>query len=72
VNAGDKEKKFDVNLSRFSLKKTCVKTVLTGAPNDENNSEKQPIAPQKETIKAEKKFNIDMKPYSMVMLEYQL
>ena len=72
VNAGDKEKKFDVSLSRFPLKKTCVKTVLTGAPNDENNCEKQPIAPQKETIKAEKKFNIDMKPYSMVMLEYQL
>ena len=72
VNAGDKEKKANVNLSRFSIKKNCVKTVLTGAANDENNYEKQPIAPQKETIKAQKKFDIDLKPYSMVMLEYQL
>ena len=72
VNAGDKEKKANVNLSRFGIKKNCVKTVLTGAANDENNYEKQPIAPQKETIKAQKKFDIDLKPYSMVMLEYQL
>ena len=72
VNAGDKEKKANVNLSRFGIKKTAVKTVLTGAANDENNYEKQPIVPQKETIKAQKKFDIDLKPYSMVMLEYQL
>ena len=72
VNAGDKEKEFDVNLSRFPLKKTCVKTTLTGAANDENNSQKQPIAPKKETIKAQKKFDIDLAPYTMVMLEYQL
>ena len=46
--------------------------VLTGAANDENNYEKQPIVPQKETIKAQKKFSLDLAPYSMVMLEYQL
>jgi alpha-L-arabinofuranosidase len=72
VNASDKEKEADINLSRFPLKKTCVKTVLEGNANDENNFEKQPIAPKKETIKAQKKFDIDLKPYSMVMLEYQL
>ena len=72
VNAGDKEKEFDVNLSRFPLKKTCVKTTLTGAANDENNSQKQPIAPKKETIKTQKKFDIDLAPYTMVMLEYDL
>lgn len=72
VNAGDKEKEFDVNLSRFGIKKTAVKTTLEGNANDENNYEKQPIAPKKETIKAQKKFDIDLKPYSMVMLEYQL
>ena len=72
VNAGDKEKKANINLSRFGIKKTAVKTVLTGAANDENNYEKQPIAPQKETIKAQKKFDINLEPYSMVMLEYQL
>ena len=72
VNASDKEKEFDVNLSRFGIKKTAVKTTLEGNANDENNYEKQPIAPKKETIKAQKKFDIDLKPYSMVMLEYQL
>ena len=72
VNATDKEKEANINLSRFKVKKTAVKTVLKGNADDENNFEKQPIAPQKETIKAEKKFDIDMEPYSMVMLEYQL
>ena len=72
VNASDKEKEFDVNLSRFKIKKEAVKTTLTGKADDENNYEKQPIAPQKETIKAEKKFDIDLPPYTMVMLEYQL
>ena len=72
VNATDQEKEADINLSRFPIKKNCVKTVLSGKPGDENNFDKQPIAPKKETIKAEKKFDIDLEPYSMVMLEYQL
>ena len=72
VNASDKEKEAKINLSRFPLKKNAVKTVLTGSPNDENNYDAQPIAPQKETIKAQKKFDMALKPYSMVMLEYQL
>ena len=72
VNASDKEKKANINLSRFPIKKQAVKTVLAGDANDENNYDKQPIAPQKETIKAEKKFEIDLKPYSMVMFEYSL
>ena len=72
VNATDKEKEADVNLNRFSLKKTATKTVLTGAPDAENNYDAQPIAPKTETIKAKKKFDIDLPPYSMTMLEYQL
>ena len=72
INATDKEKEADINLSRFPIKKNCVKTVLVGSADDENNYEKQPIAPKKEIIKAKKKFDIDLKPYSMVMLEYQL
>ena len=72
VNATDKEKEVDIDLSRFPLKKTAVKTVLSGKAEDENNYEAQPIAPKKETIKAKKKFDMDLKPYSMVMLEYQL
>jgi alpha-L-arabinofuranosidase len=72
VNASDKKKEAEVNLSRFGIKKNAVKTVIAGSADDENNYEKQPIAPQKETIKAKKKFDIDLEPYSMVMLEYQL
>ena len=72
VNAGAEAKKANINLSRFSLKKQATKTVLTGKADDENNYEAQPIAPKKETIKAQKKFTLDLAPYSMVMLEYQL
>ena len=72
VNAGDKAKKANINLSRFGLKSTATKTILTGQPNDENNYDQQPIAPKTETIKAKKKFSMDLQPYSMVMLEYQL
>ena len=72
VNATDKEKEADINLSRFPIKKNCVKTVLAGTADQENNYKEQPIAPKKETVKAQKKFDIDLPPYSMVMLEYQL
>ena len=72
VNAGDQAKKANINLSRFGLKKTATKTSLIGTPDQENNFDQQPIAPQKETIKAQKKFTLDLQPYSMVMLEYQL
>ena len=71
-NASADAKKADINLSRFSLKKQATKTVLSGQTDDENNYEAQPIAPKKETIKAQKKFSIDIAPYSMLMLEYQL
>ena len=71
VNASADAKKANINLSRFSLKKG-TKTTLTGAADAENNYEAQPIAPQKEAIKAQKKFSVDLAPYSMVMYEYQL
>lgn len=71
-NASGEAKKANINLSRFGIKKTAVKTVLTGAANDENNYDKQPIAPQKETIKAQKKCSLDVAPYTFIMLEYTL
>jgi hypothetical protein len=46
--------------------------VLTGKPDAENNYDAQPIVPQKEQIKAQKKFTLDLAPYSFVMLEYSL
>ena len=70
VNASAEKKVADINLSRFPIKKSVVKTVLTGEANDENNYEKQPVAPKTETMKAQKKFSLDLEPYTMVMLEY--
>ena len=72
VNAGAETKKANINLSRFGLKKQAVKTTLTGKADDENNYEQQPVVPQTETVKAQKKFALDLQPYTMVMLTYQL
>ena len=72
VNASDQTKKANINLSRFGLKKQAVKTTLSGNADDENNYEKQPIVPVKETIKAQKKFSLELAPYTMIMLEYTL
>ena len=71
-NATDQEKEAAIDLSRFPLKKSVTKTILNGAPDAENNFDQQPIAPKTETLKAKKKFDIDLPPYSFVMLEYQL
>ena len=72
VNAGAEAKKVNIDLSRFGIKKNATITTLTGKADDENNYEKQPIAPQKQQIKAQKKFSLNLDPYTMVMLEYQL
>lgn len=72
VNAGADAKKANINLGRFSVKKMAKKTTLTGKPDQENNFDQQPIAPVKEEVKAQKKFSLDLEPYSMIMLEYQL
>ena len=72
-NASEDAKSATIDLSRFKgMKKTMTKTVLSGQPDDENNFEKQPIAPKSETIKAAKKLNIDLAPYSFVMLQVSL
>ena len=72
VNATDENKQANINLSRFSIKNQAFKTVLTGSAKDENNYEQQPIVPQKDTIKAQKRFGLEVAPFSIVMLEYQL
>jgi len=62
-----------VDLSRFkSMKKQATKTVLSGQPDQENNFEQQPIAPQTTTVKAQKKMTLDVPAYSFTMLTYQL
>ena len=71
-NAGAEAKVANINLSRFGLKKLATKTTISGQPDQENNYDAQPIAPQKEQIKAQKKFKYDLAPYSIVMFEYSL
>ena len=72
VNADMDVKTAYVDLRRFGLKGTATKTVITGNPDDENNYDAQPIAPLTETLKAKKRFTIDIAPYTMLMYEYQL
>ena len=72
-NASADAKKARIDLSRFkSMKKTAVKTTIAGQPDDENNYEQQPVTPQRENIKAQKKFTLDLAPYSIVMIELSL
>ena len=71
-NAGAEAKKANIDLSRFGIKKFATKTVISGNANDENNYDAQPIVPVKEQVKAQKKFSLDIAPYSFVMLQYSL
>lgn len=71
-NASADTKTADINLSRFKGVKTAVKTTLTGQPEDENNYEKQPIAPKTESVKMQKKMSLELAPYSFVMLQISL
>ena len=71
-NAGAEAKKAYIDLSRFGITKLATKTVISGNANDENNYDAQPIVPVKEQIKAQKKFSLDIAPYSFVMLQYSL
>jgi alpha-L-arabinofuranosidase len=71
-NASADTKKANIDLSRFGVKKMANKTILAGNPDDENNYDAQPIAPKTEQVKAQKKFSIELAPYSFVMLQYSL
>ena len=71
-NASDKATTAKLDLSRFNIKKMATKTVLTGKPDQENNFDQQPIAPQTESIKAQKKMNVEIPPYSFTMFTYNL
>ena len=72
-NASGDKKKASINLSRFkSMKPMATKTVLSGQPDDENNFEKQPIAPQVNTVKMKKKMEVELEPYSFVMYQINL
>ena len=72
-NASGDSKMAHLNLSRFKgMKSAATMTVISGQPEDENNYEQQPIAPKTSPLKASKKMDIELAPYSMVMLQMTL
>ncbi len=72
-NASGETKKASINLSRFKgMKSVATMTVLKGQPNDENNYDAQPIQPVMSRYTPKSKTQIDLEPYSFVMLEIDL
>lgn len=72
-NAGAEPKKAKLDLSRFgSMKSTATRTVLQGQPEEENNFDRQPIAPKTDTVRMKKHMTVELEPYSFVMLEVDL
>ena len=71
-NATNESKTANINLSRFGSLKSGTKTMLVGQPNDQNNFDQQPIAPQTEPIKMKKQTSLSLPPYSFTMLEIAL
>ena len=72
-NASADTKKATVDLSRFkSMKPVATKSTISGQPEDENNYEKQPVQPVVEQFKPKKKMQLELAPYSFVMMEISL
>ena len=71
-NAGENAAKATIDLSRFGGFKNVTKTVIKGNPNDENNFDKQPIAPVKESVKLKSKATLDVEPYSITLYSISL
>ncbi|MBQ9176687.1 MAG: hypothetical protein IJ139_07455 [Bacteroidaceae bacterium] len=72
-NASADTKKASVNLSKFkSMKAVATLTTISGNENDENNYEQQPIEPVTESVKVGKKFDVELRPFSIVMYTIDL
>lgn len=72
-NAGADQRKATIDLSRFKgIKSAAVRTILAGNPDDENNFDRQPIAPATETVKIKKQMTVDLQPHSFVMYTVQM
>lgn len=73
VNCSDKTITADINLGRFgSLKKVGEKVTLAGNADDENNYEKHPIEPKRETVKVKKQMSVDVPASGFVMYKIGL
>ena len=72
-NAGADATTATLDLSRFkTLKADATITTLKGNPDDENNFEAQPIAPETKPMKVKKQMKVDMPAYSIIMLSINL
>ncbi|MBQ4277155.1 MAG: carbohydrate binding domain-containing protein [Bacteroidaceae bacterium] len=72
-NASADTKKASVNLSKFkSMKAAATLTTISGNENDENNYEQQPIEPVTVSVKVGKKFDVELRPFSIVMYTIDL
>lgn len=71
-NATANEKTAKVDISRFKPKTLAKKTLLKGNPEDENNYDAQPVAPEITKAGTGRKFIMPLPPYSFTMLEYDL
>ena len=71
-NAGSQAAQANIDLSKFKIKPNVQKTTISGNADDENNYEKQPIIPVKESVTIKPKFAEKIAPYSMTMWTIQL
>ena len=71
-NATAEPKTAHFDLSRFKGVKFAEKMTISGQPEDENNFEKQPIVPVKETVKMKKRMDVEVAPYSFSLYTIKL
>ena len=71
-NATAEAKTAHLDLSRFKVAKFAEKMTISGQPEDENNFDKQPIVPVKETIKMKKRMDVEVAPYSFSLYTIKL
>lgn len=71
-NAGAREKRATVDLSRFPIRPDAVKTLLQGAPEDRNTDKAQPVRPVTEPVRVQKRMEVVLPPYTLMMLTIKL
>ncbi len=72
-NASSQAAQANIDLSLFkSMKPNAEKSTISGNADDENNYEKQPIVPMKESVKVAGKMSVKVEPYSFTLYTISL
>lgn len=72
-NCGIFGRKATIDLSRFgNIEATAERTVISGNPDMENNYDRHPVEPKKDTMEAKKKMTIDVPANSLTMIKVTL